>query len=97
MHCNVLLVLANDRLSMKSVRKKPGSTTVAWIPSGAHSSCRAFVIPSTANLVEQYIPQPADARKPPSDEKFMMCPAFCRRIVGSTARMTFSSPKTLVR
>jgi len=50
------LVLASERLSMKSLRKKPGSTTVAWIPSGASSSCRASVIPSTANLVEHWPP-----------------------------------------
>ena len=44
---------ARDEASRKSVRKKPGSTAVTWMPIGFSSMARASLRPSTANLVEQ--------------------------------------------
>src|SRR5262249_41215133 len=44
-------VLFNDWALRKSVRKAPGSTAVAWIPSGASSADSASLMPSTANFV----------------------------------------------
>ncbi len=44
-------VVASDEGARKSVRKKPGSTTVTFTPSGASSSCNASLNASTANLV----------------------------------------------
>lgn len=55
-----LAVFASDRSSRKSVRKKPGSTTVANTPSGASSAANASVSPSTANLVALYTPNPGN-------------------------------------
>jgi hypothetical protein len=40
---DLMAVLTNDCALRKSVRKYPGSTTVAWIPSGASSMDSASV------------------------------------------------------
>ena len=45
--------VVSDFASRKSVRKNPGSTVVAKMPSGASSMANASVRPSTANLVAQ--------------------------------------------
>src|SRR5262245_534191 len=67
------------------------------MPSGANSACSASDRPSTANLVELYTPNPAAPRYPPIDETLRMRPERALRMYGSTARVTFSSPKTFVR
>jgi cold shock protein len=52
--CGDLRRTCDERGAVQEIRaEKPGSITVAWIPSGASSIVRASVSPSTANLVEQ--------------------------------------------
>jgi hypothetical protein len=62
--------------SQGAVGHKVGSTKPNSTPwrgfRAVEFFAQGFVISITANLVEQYILRPADARKPPSEEKSIM-------------------------
>ena len=77
------------------MRNGPGSMATDLIPNGANSWVMASDSASTANLVAAYTPQPGQATKPPTDDRFTTRPDRAARMYGRTARVTASRPNTL--
>src|SRR5215207_6964628 len=78
-----------------SVRKKPGLTTVVWIPNGSISGASDSIQPSTPNFDAAYALVYSAPARPASDEIVTTCPERCLRMTGRTARVTFMGPMRL--
>src|SRR5215207_2918669 len=78
-----------------SVRKKPGLTTVVWIPNGSISGASDSIQPSTPNFDAAYALVYSAPARPASDEIVTTCPERCVRMTGRTARVTFMGPMRL--
>ena len=78
------------------MRKKPGLTTVVWMPNGSISGASDSIHPSTPNFEAAYAVPYSKPAKPADEEIVTTCPERCSRMTGRTARVTFIGPTRLV-
>ena len=80
----------------KSVATAPGVNTFTRTPKGASSWLSDCENPTTANLDAAYSEYSGIATSPVSEATLMITPLPRSRMPGSTARVTASTPPTLV-